>query len=267
MPTHESQGPTFQALEWYHNTGDKDTAAAIIIEDFYNNIYRAFMQTRSSRRHAFPYTPMPCIRESINYAQTHMWSHCPTPIWEWPGPEGLFARQVPQNGIFGHFHFYCKQEVDWMHPRPPVETNAMDVDIDIDSEGEEITPLTHTPGAPLFLGGCETCFDISMILRETYLNPEQTNRRYRVVWLHQGHHRGPTKVPHLIQVNREERTDAHGNTAKWDVPGTMNDPITSQVSLDRFWDKKGVGPWKVEPAKRKRGRRHKNNKKTDTSTE
>ena len=275
MPTHESPGPTFQAIQWHHNTGDKDTAVAIIIEDFYDNIYRAFLQARNSRRHVLSHTKMPCIRDCTSFATTHLWSHCPTPSWEWPGPEGLFARQVPQDGIFGHFHFYCRLDVDWMHTRSPVETDAMDVDVDIDSEGEEIILPTLTPGAPLFLGGCEDCFGISMILRETYLHSDQTNTRYRVVWL-QGHHGGPPKVPHLIQVHREERTDIHGNTTKWDVPGAMQNPIPGRHPFDRFWDKKGVGPWKVEPAKRgpctvepakrKRGRRHKNNKTTGTGT-
>jgi len=83
----------------------------------------------------------------------------------------------------------------------------------------------------------------------------------------QGHPGGPPKVPHLIHVHREERTDAHGNTAKWDVPGAMQDPIPGKLSFDRYWAKKGVGPWKVEPSKRKRGRRHKNNKKTGTLDE
>jgi hypothetical protein len=47
----------------------------------------------------------------------------------------------------------------------------------------------------------------------------------------------------------------------------MQDPIPGKLPFDRYWAKKGVGPWKVEPSKRKRGRRHKNNKKTGTLDE
>jgi len=238
-----------------------------MIEDFYNNIYRAFLRARSSRRHDLAHTPIPCIRQCISSAHTHLWSHCPTPNWEWPGPAGLFARQVPQDGISCHFQFYCMQELDWMHPKPPIETDAMDVDVDIDPEkGEVFTPTTYAPGAPLFLGGCEECFDISLMIREINLTPDNTNMRYRVVWL-QGHHGGPPKVPHLIQMHREESTDALGNTTKWDVPGAMQNPIPGRLPFDRYWAKKGVGPWKAEPTKRKRGRRHKNNKKTGTPAE
>ena len=269
MPTHESPGPAFQAIQWHHVTGDKDTAAAIIIEDFYDNIYRAFLLARGSRRRDLSHTPFPCLRSCIHSAHTHLWSHCPTPNWEWPGPEGLFARQVPQDGIICHFHFYCMQEMDWMHPKPPLETDAMDVDADNDpedSEGEVFTPTTYTPGAPLFLGGCEECFNVFRCIREINLTPGNTNTRRRVVWL-QGHPGGPSKVPHLIQIHREQRTDVHGNTAMWDVPRAMQDPIPGKLPFDRYWAKKGVGPWKAEPNKRKRGRRSKNNKKTSTLAE
>lgn len=245
MPTYRTPGGGWDAIWWVYQADDADTAMAILLSDYKDNItawyYETWLPYRAQAaaptdefltkipENDYTRSELPCFHDVWYNLKTHLYTNCPKPMWEWQG--GPFPRQLERLEYPGAYPSpLCPFQVSWDTSRaPPNQIHA---------------------------GGCLKCFQIAEYKHTHPL--AQSQLPSRIIWT-QGHPGGPPHTPRLVfgEIKSTEYTDPTlGTTSTRAMWHPMYDDTPHPPA---YWEHSGIAPIVVseDPKRRRRNRKRK----------